>query len=86
MADACTIVKAQSQFAMPVTTRRVNLFRDKATISCAPVPALLLLLIEHSRCERPGISQDHENAPFTRSIAGCLRFFTLIQCGDRPPR
>jgi hypothetical protein len=52
MADACTIVKAQSQFAMLVTTRRVNLFRDKATISCAPVPALLLLLIEHSRCER----------------------------------
>jgi hypothetical protein len=35
MADACTIVKAQSQFAMLVTTRRVNLFRDKATISCA---------------------------------------------------
>jgi hypothetical protein len=27
---------------------------------------------------REGASQDHENASFTRSIAGCLRFFTLI--------
>jgi hypothetical protein len=26
------------------------------------------------------------NASITRSIAGCLRFFTLIQSLDRPPR
>ena len=32
------------------------------------------------------LPSDHENASFTRSIAGCLRFFTLTQSFDRPPR
>jgi hypothetical protein len=27
----------------------------------------------------------HKNESFTRSIAGCLRFFTLIQSLERPP-
>src|SRR3954470_6765116 len=28
----------------------------------------------------------HENASLTRAIAGCVRFFTLIQCFDGPAR
>jgi len=30
--------------------------------------------------------QFYENASFTLLIAGCFRFFTLIQLGDRPAR
>src|ERR1700738_2195985 len=29
---------------------------------------------------------DHPNASITRCIAGCFRFFTLTQSGDRPAR
>lgn len=30
--------------------------------------------------------RQHQKDSITRSIAGCLRFLTLIQCGDRPER
>src|SRR6516225_3333381 len=38
------------------------------------------LLSLHARWHK-----DRENASFTRSIAGWLRFFTLTQSFDRPP-
>jgi hypothetical protein len=34
----------------------------------------------------PAAGHFHENASLTLFIAGCFRFFTLIQCFDRPPR
>ena len=34
----------------------------------------------------PAVGHFHENASLTLFIAGCFRFFTLIQCFDRPPR
>ena len=43
-------------------------------VSCAPNPA------PGSLYSRP------LNASITRSIAGCVRFFNLIQYFDRPPR
>jgi hypothetical protein len=48
-----------------------------------PTDSLTTDVRRHESLTRPRV---HANESATRLIAGCFRFFTLIQSGDRPAR
>jgi hypothetical protein len=56
--------------------------------SCATRGTCIRTHLLPTACREAAITSfgDHPNASITRCIAGCLRFFTLIQAGERPVR
>jgi hypothetical protein len=56
--------------------------------SCATRGTCIRSHLLPTACREVAITSfsDHTNASITRCIAGSLRFFTLIQFGDRPAR